>query len=198
MTDKMLTAVYSGTFDPPHIGHAIVANYIAQWAGVEEVLMMVSPLNPLKAGTHPVDDNMRMRMVEALAAGCRGVKASDFELHLPLPTYSYRTLCALREAYPGRQFRLVIGSDNWSVIDRWRNPEEIIREFGLIVYPRPGHLRPAVLPDNVQWLDDAPQIVMSSTFVRQAAYEGRRLDYFVPHGVVELIEKYKLYRNNDK
>ncbi|MDE6805150.1 MAG: nicotinate (nicotinamide) nucleotide adenylyltransferase [Muribaculaceae bacterium] len=198
MTDKMPTAVYSGTFDPPHIGHAIVANYIAQWAGVEEVLMMVSPLNPLKAGTHPVDDNMRMHMVEALAAGCRGVKASDFELHLPLPTYSYRTLCALREAYPGRQFRLVIGSDNWSVIDRWRNPEEIIREFGLIVYPRPGHLRPAVLPDNVQWLDDAPQVVMSSTFVRQAAYEGRRLDYFVPHGVVELIEKYKLYRNNDK
>ncbi len=198
MNSLLPTAVYSGTFDPPHIGHAIVASYVAQWSSVEEVLMMVSPLNPLKMGTHPVSDSMRVRMVEALTKECHGVRASDFELQLPTPTYSYRTLCSLREAYPERHFRLVIGSDNWSMIDRWRNPEEIIKEFGLIVYPRPGHPRPHILPDNVEWLDDAPQVMMSSTFVRQAVAEGRRLDYFVPHGVVELIEKYKLYRNNDK
>lgn len=188
-----VTAVYGGSFDPPHTGHGIVANYTAQWGGVDEVWLMVSPLNPLKAGTHPAAETLRLEMARELAGECSGVVASDFEFSLPRPSYTYRTLSALRDRYPGRRFKLLIGSDNWEEFCHWRDPDKIIGEFGVIVYPRPGYPRPASLPEGVEWLDDAPQVVMSSTFVRRAAAEGRNLAHFVPRGVAGIIEREQLY-----
>lgn len=189
----MRIAVYSGSFDPVHTGHAMVANYVAQWGGVDEVWMMVSRLNPLKEGHLPTSDNHRLRMVTLVAEKCRGVKASDFELGLPLPSYTYITLCRLREQFPQHEFVLLVGSDNWLNIHEWRDSEKIINEFGMLIYPRPGYEISGDLPDGVMLLQDAPVSLISSTFVRSAAGEGRNLNFFVPCVVADYIGKNSLY-----
>ena len=111
----MRIGIYSGSFDPIHTNHAMVANYCAQWGGVDEVWLMVSRLNPLKEGSHPIEDLHRLHMVKLVAEMCRNVKASDFELGLPQPSYTYVTLCRLREQYPEHEFVLIVGSDNWPI-----------------------------------------------------------------------------------
>ena len=135
----MRIGVYCGSFDPIHTGHAMVANYLAQYGGLDEVWLMVSRHNPLKVGRDPASEPHRLAMVKFVAEGCSRVVASDFEFSLPVPSYTYVTLCRLRERFPQHKFVLIIGSDNWHNFNRWRDSESILREFGLIVYPRPGY-----------------------------------------------------------
>lgn len=189
----MRIGIYSGSFDPIHTGHAMVANYCSQWGGVDEVWLMVSRLNPLKEGTHPTSGEHRLHMATLVAEKCRGVRASGFELSLPLPSYTYVTLCRLREEYPQHEFVLIIGSDNWINIGRWRNAEKIIREFGLLIYPRPGFEIPADLPQGVQVLGEGPTAHISSTFVRDAVRNGADIHFFVPGVVAEYIMSHRLY-----
>lgn len=189
----MRIGVYSGSFDPVHTGHAIVANYVAQSGLVDEVWMMVSRLNPLKEGKRPSSDAHRLEMVEIVAGKCRNVRASDFELSLPLPSYTYVTLRELKRTYPDHDFVLIVGSDNWLNIHEWRNPDEIIREFGMIIYPRPGYEISGALPRGVRLLRDAPLSLISSTFVRDAAEKGMNLNFFVPCAVADLIKTHSLY-----
>ena len=190
----MRIGIYGGSFDPIHTGHAMLANYIAQTGEVDEVWLMVSPLNPLKKGTLPAPDLHRLAMAREVAEQCRGVKASDFEFSLPIPSYTYTTLCRLREAYPGDSFRLIIGSDNWQEISRWRDPDKIIREFGLLIYPRPGYPAEGPFPKGVTLLEGVPTIDMSSTFVREMVREGKNINYFVPLCVSDYIRTHGLYK----
>lgn len=185
--------VYCGSFDPIHTGHAMVANYVSQWGNVDEVWLMVSRLNPLKEGKKPADDHHRMAMARLVAEGCRKVTASEFEMHLPLPSYTYFTLCRLREKYPGHKFKLIIGSDNWIEFQRWRDSEKIIREFGLIIYPRPGYDVSDLPDDGVVLLDDGPTSFISSTFIRNAVAAGKDINYFVPSPVASYIKEHRLY-----
>lgn len=189
----MTIGIYCGSFDPIHTGHAMVANYVSQWGGVDEVWLMVSRLNPLKDGRLPADDSHRLAMAQLVAAECKGVTVSDFEMHLPLPSYTYVTLCRLRESYPQHRFKLIIGSDNWLEFGRWRDSEKIIDEFGLLIYPRPGY-EVTELPDRgVTLLGESPTSLISSTFIRKAVAEGRNVNYFVPPPVASYIEKNGLY-----
>ncbi len=191
----MRIGVYSGSFDPIHTGHSMVANYAAQCGGVDEVWLMVSRLNPLKLGSHPADDKQRIEMAEIVAANCNGVKVSDFEMQLPLPSFTYFTLCSLKKQFPEHDFVLIIGSDNWYSMDQWRDPEKIISEFGMIVYPRPGFEMPEDLPENITVLHDAPIALVSSTFIRHWIAEGKNINYFVPCGVAEYIKMNELYKS---
>lgn len=189
-----MIGVYGGSFDPIHTGHAMVANYVAQWGGVDEVWLMVSRQNPLKDGHAPSSDDIRLEMARCVASRCDKVKVTDFELSLPLPSYTYVTLCRMRERWPGHQFRLIIGSDNWHEIGRWRHPDRIINEFGLIIYPRPGYPLAGVLPEGVTVMDGAPLAMISSSFIRDAVARGRNVNYFVPCDVVDIIKENNLYK----
>lgn len=191
---EMKIGIFSGSFDPVHCGHAMAANYLAQYCGLDRVWMMPSPLNPLKTASPPADASRRLDMCRIVAAKCAGVHVSDFEFSLPSPSYTYRTLSALRETYPQHDFVLVIGSDNWLSFKKWRNPEEIISEFGLIIYPRPGYDVEGPLPENVILLKEAPVALISSTFIRQAVASGRNLNYFVDSDVADYIRMNSLYR----
>ena len=190
----MKIAIYSGSFDPIHTGHAMVANYAAQWGGVDEVWLMVSRRNPLKTDREPTDDNHRLAMAGIVAGKCKGVRVSDFEMHLPYPSYTYVTLCRLREEWPMHDFTLIIGSDNWIEFPRWRDYDKIIEEFGLLIYPRPGWEISGNLPSGVRVLEEGPTAFISSTFVRGAIAEGRDVDYFVPTEVATYIKEHGLYR----
>lgn len=189
----MEIGVYCGSFDPIHTGHALLANYIAQFTDIDEVWLMVSPRNPIKSQGYVASDAERLEMVELVASSCRNVVASDFEFSLPLPSYTYVTLCNLRERFPGHNFRLIIGSDNWEIFHRWRNADEIRKEFGLMVYPRPGHPVSGDLPGNVELLADAPVTDVSSTFIRRAISEGKDMNFFLPEKVSDYISLHRLY-----
>lgn len=190
----MRTAIFSGSFDPVHIGHAMLANHVAQSGEVDELWLMPSRLNPLKRDSPPAAETHRLAMCRIVAENCTGVRASDFELHMPSPSYTYETLCRLRDEFPDREFVLLVGSDNWLCFDRWRNHEKIIREFGILIYPRPGSDIDAMnLPENVMLLRDVPQALISSTFIRSGLAAGKDMNFLVPDGVLDYIKTTGLY-----
>ncbi len=191
----MNIAVYSGSFDPIHTGHAMLASYCAQYCdGVDQVWLMVSPQNPLKPGTTTAGERQRLDMARMVAEGCNGVYASDFETGLPRPSYTYHTLCALRRQMPQHHFRLMIGSDNWLMFQKWKDWENILSEFGLLIYPRPGYpVDTDSLPDNATYLADAPQIELSSTFIREGLRQRLSMNYFLPSSVYKYILDNNLY-----
>lgn len=189
------TGIFGGTFDPIHTGHAIIAGYLAEGYGLDELWLMPGRRNPLKRTAGPVaSDADRLAMAQLVADGCRNVGVCDMEMHMPMPSYSYDTLVALREKYLDRRFRMVIGSDNWQVIDRWRNVDRIIAEFGLLIYLRPGYEVADALPDNVSIAEGTPLLDISSTMIRQRLKEDKGINYMVPESVLSYIREKGLYR----
>lgn len=162
----MKIGIYGGSFDPIHNGHVSLARYVLSHTDLDEVRLMVSPLNPLKPQGYVATDAERLEMARLAVRDIPGVEASDFEFSLPIPSFTYNTLCRLRDAYPEHDFRLIIGGDNWASFPRWRNPDEIISEFGVIVYPRPDEDIPDP-PHGVEILRGAPLMDISSTRIRK-------------------------------
>lgn len=179
--------IYSGSFNPVHIGHLALANYLCEFEGVDEVWFLVTPHNPLKEQGELMDDGLRLRLVQLAVEGYPRFRASDFEFHLPRPSYSIHTLEALRRSYPDTEFTLIIGSDNWLCFDRWFEAKRIVSEFGLLIYPRPGfEVDETMLPPHVRMVH-APCIEVSSTFVRQALRQGKDVRFFLPAKVYDEV-----------
>ncbi|WP_278702325.1 nicotinate (nicotinamide) nucleotide adenylyltransferase [Phocaeicola sartorii] len=186
---KIKTGIFGGSFNPVHIGHLALANYLCEYSGLDELWFLVSPHNPLKRQTDLWDDNLRLELVKLAIADYPKFRASDFEFHLPRPSYTIHTLDALQKAYPDREFILIIGADNWHLFPRWYKAEEILKNHQVMVYPRPGFMiDPGTLPSSVQ-LVDTPLLEISSTFIRQALAEGRDVRYFLHPVVYERLKK---------
>ncbi len=134
----MTTGIFGGTFNPIHNGHVELARTLLQSAGLDEVWFVVSPQNPWKQNQTLLDDDLRLEMVGAALEGETKMTASDYELHLPRPSYMWHTLQALAKDYPEREFVLLIGGDNWDGFDRWYCYEEILNNHRIVVYPRAG------------------------------------------------------------
>lgn len=184
--------ILGGSFNPVHVGHMILASYLSQWGYVDEVWLTLSPRNPLKDPSELIPDLKRLAMLNIAVKGSDNIDICDIELSMPRPSYTIRTLELLRERNPDKKFKLIIGSDNWRNFDRWREPQKILDEFGVIVYLRPGY---PVAKSNVEGLEiaNAPLLDISSTFVRQAISRGRDMNYFLPAGVYKYIKDNKLY-----
>lgn len=177
--------MYSGSFNPLHIGHLAIMEYLTSEGGFDEVYLIVSPQNPFKDPSLAEQGERRYRAaVEAVARhpGLK-VKVDDIELHRDPPQYTIDTLDILREREPQKDFTLVIGSDNLERFSGWRQSGRILKEYGIVVYPRPGYdaeslaaaLR-AGSPDGdsyrIRILKDAPQTDISSTQIRKGLEEG--------------------------
>ncbi|MCM1291162.1 MAG: nicotinate (nicotinamide) nucleotide adenylyltransferase [Prevotella sp.] len=188
-------AIYGGTFDPIHNGHLMLANYVAQSGLVDEVRLMVSPLNPFKTGVQISTDRIRLEMARTACRNLDNVSVSDFEMTLPQPNYTAHTLEALSEHYPEDEFSLLIGADNLLVFDKWCEPEKILQNHRLIVYPRPGYNTDADIPTSILensrhgiiLLNDAPVAEISSSFIRSRLALGKDMRGFIPECVQHII-----------
>lgn len=189
----MIIGIYGGSFDPIHSGHSMVANFISQCNVVDEVWITVSRRNPLKEHETFASDFHRLEMAKIVALNCKGVKVSSVEMELNVPSYTYDTLTELKKRFPEHEFRFIIGSDNLNYVKNWKNIDNLIKEFGFIVYPRPGFKLPETEPDGMTFLNGAPEFGMSSTLIRDYISSGWNINYFVPVEVAKYIHKHKLY-----
>ena len=178
------TGIFGGSFNPIHNGHISLARQLRKKAGLDEVWLMVSPQNPLKASADLLDDEIRMEMARLAVEDEEGIKASDYEMHLPKPSYTWNTLQALKQDYPDREFVLMIGGDNWALFDKWYRADDIRENFQIIVYPRRG---------SKGGIEDLELIDISSTEIRERIKAGKRIDHMVPKAVAEYITKHELY-----
>lgn len=191
----MNIAVFSGSFNPIHTGHLILANFVSQFTGIHEVWFLVSPCNPFKADENLLDEKIRFEMVQLALQDYPQFKASDFEFHLPKPSYTVNTLDALKKFYPEHNFTLIIGSDNWTEFDKWRNYDKILDNYSIKIYPRLGY-RISIPPKYKSRVEalDAPIVEISSTFIRESISEGKEMKAFLPEAVYQYINSKELYR----
>lgn len=191
----MNIGIFSGSFNPIHVGHVILANYIVEFTEIDEIWFLVSPQNPLKTAEELSDQQLRLEMTKLALQKYAKFKVSDFEFYMPKPSYTIDTLRSLREKYKEDTFSLIIGADNWNVFESWREFDKILEEFKLKVYPRLGSriTIPNKLKHKVEALD-SPIVEMSSTFIRDSIAEGRNISAFLPEGVYEYIIEKGLYK----
>ncbi|MBR6130807.1 MAG: nicotinate-nucleotide adenylyltransferase [Bacteroidales bacterium] len=189
------TGLYFGSFNPIHVGHLIIAEYMLEHSDLDELWFVVSPRNPLKKKESLLDDRQRLYMVNLAIGDDERFQASDIEFHLPQPSYTCHTLVQLKEKHPMREFSLIMGEDNLQTFDRWLNYEWILENFHLYVYPRPGYdagerrTHPHVI------FVDAPRIELSSTLIRNSIKEGKQVRYMVPEEVGKYVEEMGYYKN---
>lgn len=192
--EKQKIGLFFGSFNPVHVGHMIIANYMATQTDLHQVWLVVSPQNPLKTKDSLARDYDRLHLVRLAIGDNLLLKACDIEFGLPKPSYTIDTLAHLSEKHPGKQFILIMGGDNLATIHKWKNYEILLRDYLIYVYRRPsfvpGHL--ADHPNIKQF--DAPTMNISSTYIRQCISEGKSVQYLVTEPVYEYLLSSNLYR----
>lgn len=190
----MKIGLFFGSFNPIHIGHMIIANYMANYTYLDRVWIVVSPHNPLKDKSVLINTYDRLEMCKLAFTDDTKISVSDIELHLPQPSYTIDTLTYLKEKYPEHEFSLIMGADNLSSLKKWKNYELILRDYKILVYPRPKEtLTDLSEHPNVQ-ITETPVMEISSTFIRNGIKNGNSVQYFLPTTVLDFIESKSLYK----
>lgn len=188
------TGLYFGSFNPVHIGHLAIANYMVEFAGLDEFWFVVTPQNPHKQKANLLNDYDRLEMVQMAVEGDNRLQVSDIEFFLQKPSYTVDTLAYLKERNPNRHFKILMGSDNLENFHKWKNFEIIVENYGVVVYPRPGFDKEKVqLHKNIVIAENAPQMEISSSFIRKAIKNGKDVRHFLPPKVWEYILKRGFY-----
>lgn len=190
----MKIGLYFGSFNPIHSGHLVIAGYMAEFSDLKQVWMVVSPHNPLKPAGTLLQDYHRFHLVELGIGSNKKLKASKIEFELARPSYTVVTLAYLQDKYPKHEFSLIMGADNLENLHKWKNFELILEHHDIYVYPRPNH-DGGNLKDHprVKWID-APQMELSSSFIRKSIKEGKDVRYMMPETVAEYIDEMNFYR----
>jgi nicotinate-nucleotide adenylyltransferase len=204
----MQIGLYFGTFNPIHVGHLIISNYMAEYTDLDQVWLVVSPQNPLKKKKSLLEDYHRLAIVRAAIEDNDKLRDSDIEFKLPKPSYTAHTLAYLKEKYPKYSFNLIMGEDNLRTLHKWKNYEAILEHHKLYVYPRVLTVQEeeeeqeiGSLPDNelkahpsVVFCDEAPIMKLSASFIRQAIKDGKDVRYLLSDPVHKYIDEMNFYR----
>jgi nicotinate-nucleotide adenylyltransferase len=189
----MKIGLFFGSFNPIHIGHLIIANHILNEAGVEKIWFIVSPLNPFKTDTFLLNEHDRLNLIKETVQGDVRIIASDIEFQLPKPSFTVNTLAHLKENYPENKFLIIMGSDSFQNLDKWKNFEAIIDNHKILIYQRPGFEIKNKINAEIEILN-APLLDISSTEIRKLIKKGKSIRYLVPEKAREEIEKNYYYK----
>jgi len=192
----MNIGLYFGSFNPIHIGHLIVANHVLNETPINKIWFIVSPQNPFKESKTLLNEFDRLHLVRLATQDDNRIKCSDIEFNLPKPSYTSNTLAFLSEKYPEHQFSLIMGSDSYQNIDKWKNYETIINSYPVYVYKREGHEIKNALGKDPEILS-APIIQISASQIREHIRSAKSIRYLVPEIVREEIESRKFYKQKD-
>lgn len=204
----MKVGLYFGTFNPIHVGHLIIANYMADYTDLDQVWLVVSPQNPLKEKKSLLADYHRIALVREGISENSNLRASDIEFKLPIPSYTSNTLAHLKENYPENEFALIMGEDNLRTFHKWKNHEWILDNYKLYVYPRVMTIQEEAEESqiksntantfrdhpNVTMCDDVPVMKVSSSFIRQAIKNGNDVRYLLTESVYKYVEEMNFYK----
>jgi nicotinate-nucleotide adenylyltransferase len=189
----MKIGLFFGSFNPVHTGHLIIANAMTEQTDLEQVWFIVSPQNPLKKSNQLAHEFDRYDMVQLAIEDNPKLKVSDVEFKMPKPSYTIDTLIYLQEKYPQHHFYLIMGSDNLASLHKWKNYEQILQQFHIVVYTRPGDEHCELLEHANVYAIQAPLLDISATYIRQLIKNEKSVRYVVPPAVIQYIEQKKLY-----
>lgn len=186
--------LYFGTFNPIHIGHLAIANYMVEYADIDQLWFVVSPQNPFKKKYNLLDDYQRLEMVYLAVNDDPRFRVSTIEFNLPKPSYTINTLTHFSEQFPLHKFSIIMGSDNMESFHKWKNADIILQNYGIVVYPRPGFDPKSVKVTSEYTLTKAPLMEISSSFIRQSIKEGKNINHFLPPKVFQYIDEMNFYK----
>lgn len=202
----MKIGLYFGTYNPIHVGHLIIANYIADYTELDQVWLVVTPQNPLKKKNTLLEDYHRLAMVEIAIEGNEKLKASNIEFKLPQPSYTSNTLAYLQENHPEHNFSLIMGEDNLRTFHKWKNYETILDNHTIFVYPRALTEQERIdfigtspeendLSNNKNIIVcDAPVMKVSASFIRSAIKDKKDVQYLLTAPVHKYVTEMNFYK----
>jgi len=192
----MNIGLYFGSFNPIHIGHLIIANHVLNETPINKIWFIVSPQNPFKESKTLLNEFDRLHLVRLATQDDTRIKCSDIEFNLPKPSYTSNTLTFLEEKYSEHQFSLIMGSDSYQNLDKWKNYKTIIDNYPIYVYKREGHEIKKNFDKDPLTLN-APIIQISASQIREHIRSAKSIRYLVPEIVREEIESRKFYKQKD-
>ena len=190
----MKVGLFFGSFNPIHIGHMAIAQYMLEHTALEKIWFVVSPQNPFKTKETLLDQQHRLTIVRIAVEDDPRMQASNIEFNLPIPSYTVDTLTYLSEAHPNEEFALIMGQDNLVHFHKWKNHESILENHNIYVYPRPG-CKPCDMErhEKVQ-LTKAPLMDISAEFIRKSIREKKEVSYFLPQKINDYIDEMNFYK----
>lgn len=189
----MKIGLFFGSFNPIHVGHMVIANYMLEFTDMDRIWFVISPHNPLKKKSSLIHERHRFHMVTLAIGDNNKMKASNIEFKLPQPSYTINTLAYLEEKYSDKEFVLIMGADNLQGFKKWRNYEEILKRFEIFVYHRPGSTGGELINHPKVKYVDTPLMEISSTFIRQAIKDKKDVRYFMPEEVWQFMKAMHFY-----
>ncbi len=190
----MKIGLFFGSFNPIHVGHLIIANYMATQTDLDKVWLVVSPQNPLKPKKTLARDYDRLHLAKLGIGDNPRIEVSNVEFSLPKPSYTIDTLAFLKEKYPDREFALIMGGDNIATLHQWKHYEQILAGYDIYVYNRPNYDPGALAQHPRVRLFEAPLLDLSATYIRDCLRSGKSVRYMVPDDVYEYLQTGSLYR----
>jgi len=184
--------LYFGSFNPIHVGHLIIASHIVNNCYVDQIWFVISPQNPLKKEGSLLNEHHRKHLIDLSIEGEKNLRTSNVEFKLPKPSYTVDTMTYLTEKYPENSFSLIMGSDSFTNIKRWKNYEVLLRSHEIYIYERPGFKIKEKLGAKITILQ-APLLEISSTHIRELIHLKKSIRFLVPDVVKEEIEKHQYY-----
>ncbi len=192
----MKIGLYFGSFNPIHIGHLVIANYMAEHSDLDQIWFVVTPHNPFKKKSSLLDNHQRLEMVYLATKDFDKLQPSDIEFNLPQPSYTINTLTYLQEKYPEKEFSLIMGEDNLKGFHKWKNYELILENHHIYVYPRilNGHIEAQFDHHEKIHTVNAPIMELSSTYIRNAIKGGVNVKPMLHKYVWEYLDTMNFYR----
>jgi nicotinate-nucleotide adenylyltransferase len=185
--------LYFGSFNPIHTGHLIIVNHILNETGLQKIWLILSPQNPFKTNERLLNESKRLSLIEKAIHDDERIIVSDVEFKLSLPSFTINTLNYLKENHPQHNFSIIMGSDSFQYLHKWKNFEAIIRDYKILIYRRPGFEIENKINARIEILN-APLLDISSTEIRKLIKDGKSIRYLVPQQVREEIEKNHYYK----